>query len=134
MKIGILGSGSWGAALSIVLHGNGHEVTLWSHSVEEADKIRQTRRLLHKLPEVMLPSDIHITHDAAQLFQRTDLYVNTLPTKYIRPFTQNYANDLSPETKLVVNATKGLDADTLESVSEMMEADRKSTRLNSSHT
>lgn len=125
MKIGVLGSGSWGAALSIVLHGNGHEVTIWSHSVDEADKIRKTRRLLHKLPEITLPTDIHITHDATELFHQTDLYLNTLPTKYIRTFAQKNSIYLSDKQKIVVNASKGMDAETLDTVSDIIDAEWK---------
>ncbi len=123
MKIGVLGSGSWGVALSIVLYDNGHEVKLWSHSEAEAYKLKQSRRLLHKLPEVTIPLDIHITHDETEVFHQTDLHVNTIPTKYIRAITQKYSTKLPNEPKIIVNGSKGMDAQSLETVSDMIEAD-----------
>ncbi len=53
-RIGIIGSGTWGTAIAVLLHNNGHEVTLWSAIPEEIEEIGRTHR--HKnLPEVTLP-------------------------------------------------------------------------------
>ena len=43
MKIAVIGSGGWGTALAILLHNNGHRVTLWSFSDEESERLRRTR-------------------------------------------------------------------------------------------
>ena len=51
-KISVLGAGSWGTALSILLSNNGHEVRLWSRFQEEVDALRETRELTSKLPGV----------------------------------------------------------------------------------
>ena len=45
-KISVLGAGSWGTALSVLLNNNGHEVRLWSRFQEEVDTLKQTRELL----------------------------------------------------------------------------------------
>ena len=42
-EIGVIGSGSWGTALALVLNKNGHHVTIWSYLKEEADEIRKKR-------------------------------------------------------------------------------------------
>ena len=44
-KISVLGAGSWGTALSVLLNNNGHEVRLWSRFQEEVDTLKQTREL-----------------------------------------------------------------------------------------
>ena len=62
-KISVLGAGSWGTALSILLSNNGHEVRLWSRFQEEVDALRETRELTSKLPGVHIPEDIDITAD-----------------------------------------------------------------------
>ena len=49
-KISVLGAGSWGTALSVLLNNNGHEVRLWSRFQEEVDTLKQTRELTSKLP------------------------------------------------------------------------------------
>ena len=45
MKIGVLGAGSWGTALAVLLHENGHEVTLWSIDKREVAMIDEKREL-----------------------------------------------------------------------------------------
>ena len=43
MKIAVIGSGGWGTALAIVLHNNGHQVTLWSHTQQESERLDHAR-------------------------------------------------------------------------------------------
>ena len=51
-RIGILGAGSWGPALAILLHDNGHDVTVWSIHEKEVEILNTTRRHESKLPWV----------------------------------------------------------------------------------
>ena len=62
-EIGVIGSGSWGTALALVLNKNGHHVTIWSYLKEEADEIREKRENPSKLPGVHIPEEIEITTD-----------------------------------------------------------------------
>ena len=63
-KISVLGAGSWGTALSILLYNNGHEVILWSALGEEIATLREKREHVSKLPGVKIPEPIDITTDA----------------------------------------------------------------------
>ncbi|MBQ1492441.1 MAG: glycerol-3-phosphate dehydrogenase, partial [Blautia sp.] len=54
-KVSIMGSGSWGMALSILLHNNGHQVTLWSALDWEVEMLKTTRESKDKLPGIILP-------------------------------------------------------------------------------
>ena len=54
MKILVAGSGGWGTALALLLHKNGHEVTLWSYCAEESERLAQTLENPF-LPGVALP-------------------------------------------------------------------------------
>ncbi len=56
-EIGVIGSGSWGTALALVLNKNGHHVTIWSYLKEEADEIREKRENPSKLPGVHIPEE-----------------------------------------------------------------------------
>ena len=53
-NIGIIGAGSWGTALGILLVNNGHNTTLWSHREEQARELAKTREHKEKLPGVRL--------------------------------------------------------------------------------
>ena len=66
MKITILGSGAWGTALGLLLHENGHSVTLWSAFSEESDRLNSARENPY-LPGVPLPADIVCTSDIASV-------------------------------------------------------------------
>ena len=59
----VIGAGSWGTALSILLHSNGHEVTLWSIMEAEVAMLNEQHEHKDKLPGVKLPEDMHITTD-----------------------------------------------------------------------
>ena len=57
-KVGIMGAGSWGTALSLLLHKNGHEVTVWSINAEEVEMLSREREHKSKLPGVKIPEDM----------------------------------------------------------------------------
>ena len=60
-KVSVLGAGSWGTALAVMLHGNHHQVTLWSALSDEVAQLRRDREQKGKLPGVHIPEDINIT-------------------------------------------------------------------------
>ena len=60
MKITVVGSGGWGTALAILLHKNGHQVTVWSYSQSEVDYIRENHENA-LLRGVTVPEDIQLT-------------------------------------------------------------------------
>ena len=56
-SIGVIGAGTWGTALAVLLHNNGHQVEIWSALPEEIEEMGRTRR--HKnLPEAVIPEEI----------------------------------------------------------------------------
>lgn len=121
MIIGILGSGSWGCALSIVLSGKGHTVYLWSNDPLEAEKIAKTRRLAHKLPGVTVPPEVTVTSDWSCFMPESELLAVAVPSKFMRSFARRLAGAFQGRPKLIVNATKGLEAETLLTMSEVLE-------------
>jgi len=62
-KIGMIGAGSWGIALTKVLGDNGHEVCVWSIVEDEIRMLRQTHEHMDKLPGVKLPVTTTLTTD-----------------------------------------------------------------------
>ena len=57
-KVGVIGAGSWGTALTVLLHGNGHEVTVWSLSTDEGDMLNDQHEHKDTLPVLQIPEDI----------------------------------------------------------------------------
>ena len=64
-RIGVIGSGTWGTAIAILLSHNGHEVTLWSAIPSEIEELEKTRRHPN-LPEAEIPKEIRMTADPTQ--------------------------------------------------------------------
>ena len=60
-KVLILGAGSFGVALALLCHNCGHEVTVWSHRREEAERLQVEREQKKLLPGVKLPQEIAFT-------------------------------------------------------------------------
>ena len=60
-KVGMIGAGSWGIALSVLLHNNGHDITVWSALKDEIDMLSREHEHKDKLPGVKLAQDIVFT-------------------------------------------------------------------------
>ena len=56
--VGILGAGSWGTALAMMLNKNGHDVTVWSIDAKEVEMLQTEREHKSKLPGVKLPEEL----------------------------------------------------------------------------
>ena len=68
-NVGVLGAGSWGTALSVLLHDNGHEVTIWSIDQKEVEMLNTKREHESKLPGVKLAKEIVITNELNHAIQ-----------------------------------------------------------------
>lgn len=119
-EIAVLGSGSWGTALSMVLAENGHGVRLWSRSEEQARSINKEKRNPKYLPDVTLPEGIHATTDLKEAIEGASVAVLVVPTKAMR--------QVLPELKCVmkhdmlfVHASKGIEPESNLRISQIIE-------------
>lgn len=118
-NIGIIGSGSWGIAISSLLHANGHQVTVWSTREEKSASLRETRRL-KTLPDLVLPDDMEFTSDLETAMKEKDILVMAVPSIYVR----STAAKMCPwcaDKQLIVNVAKGIEESTLKTLSEIIE-------------
>lgn len=82
-KIGVIGSGTWGTAIAVLLNNNGHQVDLWSAIPQEIEEMRSTHK--HKnLPEVTLPDSIRYTADLEEAMKEKDMLVLSVPSVFVR--------------------------------------------------
>lgn len=119
-KIGMIGAGSWGIALAVLLHKNGHEVTVWSALSDEIDLLKKEHEYRDKLPGVMLPLDMQFTTELAQAVNDKDLLVLAVPSAFTRATAHNM-KELVSEGQLIVNVAKGIEDKTLMTLSEVIE-------------
>ncbi len=127
MKIGVLGAGSWGAALAGHLGKNGHEVTLWGHHEEKMNTIRTTRLIADKLPGFTLPDSVKVTASLPDTVQENEILVFAVPSPAIRETASKVGRLLLPEDvqrqKTIVSVAKGLEEATLLRLSEVIGAE-----------
>ena len=119
-NIGVIGAGSWGTALSVLLYNNGNQVTVWSIDPEEVQMLDTKREHAKKLPGVKLPKDMVITGDLESSIQGKDFLVLAVPS----PFTRATAKKMSPfvaEGQIIVDVAKGIEESTLMTLSRQIE-------------
>ncbi|MCD7818533.1 MAG: NAD(P)H-dependent glycerol-3-phosphate dehydrogenase [Lachnospiraceae bacterium] len=119
-KIGVIGAGSWGIALSMLLCENGNEVTLWSFLESDAELIRTNHELPSKLPGVKIPEQIQVTSDISEAVAGKEVLVLVSPSAVIRE-TAEKMKDLVADGTVIVNAAKGIEENTLMTMTDIIE-------------
>ena len=119
-KISIIGAGSWGTALGLLLCSNGHDVTICSENEKEIESLKEHREHLTKLPGVKLPDEMKFTCDVRGSLSGKDILVMAKASPYVRTTCKKYAADI-PDGQLIVNVAKGVEADTLMTMSQIIE-------------
>ena len=119
MKISVLGAGSWGTTLALVLLGNGHDVTLWCYTQDQVDLMREKRENPEFLPGVPLPPNLKFSGDIEASSEKRDMIVMAVPSQYLRSVIQKIAH-LDLERTVICNVAKGIENATLMTMSEVL--------------
>jgi len=118
-KIGIIGGGSWGIAIAVLLHKNGHEITVWSKLPAEIEMLKENHE--HKmLPGIKLAEDMVFTTDAKEAVEGKDMLVMAVASAYTRS-TAKLLSDLIAPDQIIVNVSKGIEENTQLTLSEIIE-------------
>lgn len=119
-NIGIIGAGSWGIALAVLLHKNGHKITVWSILQDEIAMLEKEHEHKDKLPGVKLPKDMVFTTDLEGAVKGKDVLVMAVPS----PFTRSTAHSMGEyvdEGQIIVNVAKGIEEKSLSTLSQIIE-------------
>ncbi len=108
MKVSVIGDGGWGTALSLLLHGYGHDVSLWGAFPDYIAEMRASRTNSRYLPGVSLPSGIRLTADPDEAATGADCVVLTVPSRFFADVCSRFRG-LLRDHQLVVSGTKGFD-------------------------
>ena len=118
-SIGVIGAGTWGTALAVLLHNNGHETAVWSALPEEIEEMKQTR--CHKnLPEITIPEEIFLTADLETAMREKDVLIMAVPSVFVRS-TAARMKPFLKKGQLVVDVAKGIEEGTLKTLSQVIE-------------
>lgn len=118
-KIAVLGAGSWGIAISVLLSANGHQVTLWEFDHREMYKLSRERENKQKLPGIIIPKEIQITDDLTSAIWGAELLALALPSHTVREVAKKIAK-IDLKDPIIVNLAKGIENDTLCRMSEVL--------------
>ncbi len=119
-KIGIIGAGSWGIALSVLLHNNGHTITVWSALPQEIEQLKACHEHKEKLPGVKLAEDILFTADLSNAVKEMDILVLAVPSSFTRETAHRMAGFVE-NGQIIVNVAKGIEEATLMTLSQVIE-------------
>ena len=120
MNVTVLGAGSWGTALSVLLNEIGHEVRMWEFFPELADEIINNRENVRMLPGISIPESILITNELASALDDTEVVVFVVPTTAVRTTARAAAPHIAADP-LVVNTGKGIEQGTTMRISEILD-------------
>lgn len=119
MKISVLGAGGWGTTLAILLHYNGHNVTLWEYKKSYARQLLKKRINTDYLPGVKIPKEILITSDIGEASDDKNLIVLAVPSQFLRDVVKKI-NYRRIEDAILVSVSKGIEKNTLMTMSQML--------------
>lgn len=118
-KVSVIGAGSWGTALAVLLEHNRHEVTLWSFLESEITMLKEAHEQKEKLPGVKVSSNIHITGDLEEAVRGMDVVVLAVPSAFIRSTARKCA-PFAEKDQIFVDVAKGIEEDTLLTMTQVI--------------
>ena len=118
-KIAVLGAGSWGIGVSVLLHSNQHKISLWEFNPQDMLNLRKEREHKSKLPGILIPAEIEITDQLNEAVKDAEMLVLALPSHTVREVTKKLAR-ISLNEPFMVNLSKGIENDTLCRMSEVL--------------
>ncbi len=119
-NVSVIGAGSWGTALALTLHKNGHHVCVWSYSEDEVKRLTAEREHKRKLPGIALPEDMEFTASLEEAVKEKNFIVMAVPSTA----TRTTARKMSPfivEGQIIVDVSKGIEESTLMTQTQQIE-------------
>src|SRR2546421_2619817 len=119
VSVGVIGSGSWGTTLALLLAQKGIATTLWEHRPERATAMQQQRENAAFLPDIHFPALLHVTSHIAEAVASKEMLLLVTPSQRMRENVRLLAPYIGPET-LLVNASKGIEIGSLKRMTEVI--------------
>ncbi len=120
-RVTVIGAGSWGTTLAVVLARAGRRVTLYARDARQATELAARRENTRYLPGVRIPDSVVITADLAEAVGASDHLVVAVPSQGVRALAARLAPLVEPR-HLVLSATKGIEAESAQRMSEILTA------------
>lgn len=118
-NVTVLGAGTWGTALAILLCNNGHKVTLWSKLEKEVEALTKNPKEIKNLPGAKLQREVFVTGDFKEALSEPDLIVFTVASPFVRE-TAAAVKKWIRDGQIIVNAGKGIEESTMKTLTEVI--------------
>jgi glycerol-3-phosphate dehydrogenase (NAD(P)+) len=124
MNIGILGAGSWAIALAVLLQGRRHAVRMWEYNEQDAKMLCRRREHPDKLPGIIIPDDVLITHSIKEAIEVAEFVICVVPSQTMRATLKHLTEAVGAEVisgiKGWIVAAKGIECETLKLMSDVL--------------
>jgi glycerol-3-phosphate dehydrogenase (NAD(P)+) len=120
MKITVLGAGSWGTSLALILHENGHQVTCWSNDRNDIETIKKIGENKRFLPGIPIPKKIEFTDQLHDTPKNADVVVVAVPSHAVRSVIEHAGTGINRDA-IWISVAKGIENQSLLRVSQVIE-------------
>jgi len=120
MNIAMIGAGSWGTALALVLNSNGHKVKCWTIEQQTLTDIKEKGENSRFLPGITIPAEIHFSDDLPKTVHKAELIVNAVPSQVTRSVLKQIIPSLQIDHPIWVTVSKGIENETYLRISEVI--------------
>ncbi|UCF64703.1 MAG: NAD(P)H-dependent glycerol-3-phosphate dehydrogenase [bacterium] len=119
-RISVIGAGSWGTTLANLLAEKGHQTVLYVYESDQYQLMQQERINQKYLPGVNLADALELTNDLEGAFRFADSILLVVPSHALRSVLEKISGKLDLGNKVLINASKGIENDTLLRMSQVM--------------
>ena len=126
-KISIIGAGSWGTTLAVLLGEKGFDVMLWARREELANRIESKRENTQYLPGIKIPSNVIVDNSLKNVIVGSGMIIIAVPSQFLRKIMKEinyYSNN-----QLIVSATKGLEHNSCKRMSQVIEEEFNNAKI-----
>lgn len=117
-KIAVIGSGSWGTTLAILLSEKGFDVKMWARRPELAAEIESNKENKQYLPGIQFPDNLIVDSSLKNVLENSEMIISAVPSEFLRK-TMNHVKQYY-KSQLIVSATKGMEHSTSKRMSQVI--------------
>lgn len=120
MRVAVIGAGSWGTAVSWLLGGKGHKISLWAREPEIAAGVNETRQNPLYLRDIVLPDNVAASSDIERVLDGAEAVVMVTPSIGVRATAESMRPFLGSDVPIVI-LSKGVENETHKLMTEVLE-------------
>lgn len=127
-KIAVVGAGSWGTTLAVILGSNNKDVHIWVREEELVEVIKNKKENTQYLKGVRIPDTVKANNSLKEVVEDADLIVSAAPAQFTRDMAKQYAEFLK-KGSIVINVSKGIELGTLKTMSQVLNEELKDAEI-----